>query len=131
MDKLYIFNPIDTNIMEGYFDTEYFISGFRNLRPLWRGLGKSHIYYSPTTTSWRLESLYDPRKVRPVIYCSPTTSSWRLESLYDPRKVRPAIYYSPNTTSWRLESLYDPRKVRQSYTTRLSNFAGWNHAKGI
>jgi hypothetical protein len=49
--------------MEGYFDTEYFISGFRNLRPLWRGLGKSQIYYSPATASWRLESLYDTNKV--------------------------------------------------------------------
>ncbi len=58
------FNPyLDTNVMEGYFDTEYFISGFRNLRPLWRGLGKSQIYYTPATASWRLESLYDTNKV--------------------------------------------------------------------
>ncbi len=58
---------LDTNIMEGYFDTEYFVSGFRNQRPLWRGLGKSQIFFSPSTSTWRLESLYDSTKVRIVL----------------------------------------------------------------
>lgn len=48
--------------MEGYFDTEYFIYGFVNLKPHWRGLGKSHIYFRPRRATWRLESFYDIHK---------------------------------------------------------------------
>ena len=45
--------------MEGAFDVEYFIDGFRNRKAHWRGLGKSHIYYIRNIKSWRLESFYD------------------------------------------------------------------------
>ena len=53
----------DTKLMEGFFDTEYFISGFKNFKPLWRGLGKSHIFYLPSEKTWKLESLYAKEKV--------------------------------------------------------------------
>ena len=49
----------ETNQMEGYFDTKYFIKGFLNGQPEWRGLGKSHIYYNPKKQIWKIESLYD------------------------------------------------------------------------
>ena len=48
----------DTKLMEGFFDTEYFIEGYSNLKPHWRGLGKSHIYYITKKKVWRLESFY-------------------------------------------------------------------------
>jgi len=48
--------------MEGYFDTIYFVYGFVNLKPHWRGLGKSHIYFRPRRATWRLESFYDLKK---------------------------------------------------------------------
>ena len=49
----------ETKIMEGYFDMFYFLKGFINLKPHWRGLGKSHVYYRPRRQTWRLESYYD------------------------------------------------------------------------
>jgi len=49
----------ETKIMEGFFDTEYFIKGFVSLKPHWRGLGKSHVYFRPRRQTWRLESFYD------------------------------------------------------------------------
>ncbi|XP_023336040.1 uncharacterized protein LOC111707216 [Eurytemora carolleeae] len=52
----------ETNLMEGFFDTEYFLSGFRNGKPVWRGRGKSHIFFSPEIVKWKLESLYDVTK---------------------------------------------------------------------
>jgi len=52
----------DTKLMEGFFDTEYFIEGFNNLKPHWRGLGKSHIYFVPKKKVWRLESFYAVEK---------------------------------------------------------------------
>ena len=58
----------DTKLMEGVFDTEYFIHGFWNLKPHWRGLGKSHIFFTPQTKSWRLESFYDTEKVSYLIF---------------------------------------------------------------
>ena len=45
------------------FDTEYFIEGYSNLKPHWRGLGKSHIYYITKKKVWRLESFYAVEKV--------------------------------------------------------------------
>ena len=53
----------DTKLMEGFFDTEYFIEGYSNLKPHWRGLGKSHIYYITKKKVWRLESFYAVEKV--------------------------------------------------------------------
>lgn len=49
--------------MEGFFDTEYFIEGYKNLKPHWRGLGKSHIFYITKKKVWRLESFYATEKV--------------------------------------------------------------------
>ena len=51
--------PSDTKLMEGNFDSEYFIDGFRNNKAHWRGLGKSHIYYKKEKKQWKLESFYD------------------------------------------------------------------------
>jgi hypothetical protein len=31
--------------MEGHFDVFYFMMGFLNSMPHWRGYGKSHIYF--------------------------------------------------------------------------------------
>ena len=42
------FTP-DIKLMEGFFDTEYFIEGYVNKQPHWRGLGKSHIYFIKKT----------------------------------------------------------------------------------
>ena len=39
----------DIKLMEGFFDTEYFIEGYVNKQPHWRGLGKSHIYFIKKT----------------------------------------------------------------------------------
>ena len=52
----------DIKLMEGFFDTEYFIEGYSNLKPHWRGLGKSHIYYITKKKVWRLESFYAVEK---------------------------------------------------------------------
>ena len=51
--------PSDTKLMEGNFDSEYFIDGFRQNKAHWRGLGKSHIYYVKLKKQWKLESFYD------------------------------------------------------------------------
>ena len=48
--------------MEGFFDTEYFIEGYVSMKPHWRGLGKSHIYFLPKRKVWRLESFYATEK---------------------------------------------------------------------
>ena len=53
---------LDVKLMEGFFDTEYFIENYVNLKPHWRGLGKSHIYFLPKTKTWRLESFYATEK---------------------------------------------------------------------
>jgi len=52
----------DTKLMEGFFDTEYFIKDYINLKPHWRGLGKSHIFYQPKEKKWKLESFYATEK---------------------------------------------------------------------
>ncbi|XP_023337222.1 uncharacterized protein LOC111708162 isoform X2 [Eurytemora carolleeae] len=52
----------ETKLMEGYFDQYYFLQGFLNNKPHWRGFGKSHIYFIPRTYSWRIESYYDTEK---------------------------------------------------------------------
>ena len=48
--------------MEGYYDRYYYIKSFLNLRPHWRGMGKSHIYFRPRRQTWRLESFYDTNR---------------------------------------------------------------------
>ena len=53
------FCPGDIKTMEGSFDNQYFIDGYKNKKAHWRGLGKSHIYYLPLTKTWRLESFYE------------------------------------------------------------------------
>ena len=67
----------ETKVMEGFFDILYFIKGFVNLKPHWRGYGKSHIFFVPekgfktrtkhrfiirTSGVWRLQSFYDKEK---------------------------------------------------------------------
>ena len=53
---------LDVKLMEGFFDTEYFIEDYVNKKPHWRGLGKSHIFFLPKTKAWRLESFYATEK---------------------------------------------------------------------
>ena len=53
---------VDIKLMEGFFDTEYFIEDYVNRKPHWRGLGKSHIFFLPKTKVWRLESFYATEK---------------------------------------------------------------------
>ena len=53
---------LDVKLMEGFFDTEYFIEGYVSMKPHWRGLGKSHIYFLPKRKVWRLESFYATEK---------------------------------------------------------------------
>ena len=52
----------ETKLMEGFFDQQYFIRGYKNLKPHWRGEGKSHILYMPKSKTWKLESFYDIEK---------------------------------------------------------------------
>ena len=59
--------PSDTKLMEGFFDMEYFISGFVQNKAHWRGLGKSHIYYVKDLKSWKLESFYDEEEKYAVL----------------------------------------------------------------
>ena len=40
------------------------LQGFNNLKPHWRGLGKSHIFFIAKGKIWRLESFYATEKVR-------------------------------------------------------------------
>ena len=53
------FCPGDIKTMEGSFDNQYFIDGYKNRKAHWRGLGKSHIFYLPMTKTWKLESFYE------------------------------------------------------------------------
>ena len=53
------------------------MQGFNNLKPHWRGLGKSHIFFIPKGKIWRLESFYATEKVR--------STKWRItiHHMYD------------------------------------------------
>ena len=44
----------ETNLMEGFFDTSYFVAGFNGGQPEWRGMGKSHIFYVKKYYQWKL-----------------------------------------------------------------------------
>ena len=78
----------ETKIMEGFFDISYFLKGFVNLKPHWRGYGKSHIYYDPKKGVWRLESFYDREKraeffandENPYDYWPTGRSKWRINA---------------------------------------------------
>ena len=78
----------DTNIMEGYFDNFYFIQGFINENPHWRGFGKSHVYFRPRRQVWRLESFYDLQRyaeffaddANPYSYYPTGRSTWKINS---------------------------------------------------
>ena len=78
----------ETKIMEGFFDISYFLKGFVNLKPHWRGYGKSHIYYDPKKGVWRLESFYDREKraeffasdENPYDYWPTGRSRWRINA---------------------------------------------------
>ena len=87
----------ETNQMEGYFDTVYFIKGFSNGQPEWRGLGKSKIYYNPKKQIWKVESLYD--KNRYAMYESSDADAFQ--------------YYPTGRGTWKVNS----------GICRLANFA--------
>ena len=78
----------ETKIMEGFFDISYFLKGFVNLKPHWRGYGKSHIYFVPKKGVWRLESFYDRDKraeffandENPYDYWPTGRSKWRINA---------------------------------------------------
>ena len=78
----------ETKIMEGFFDTLYFIKGYVKSKPHWRGYGKSHIYFRPRRGVWRLESYYDPVKYaeffatdeNPYDYWPTGRSRWQINS---------------------------------------------------
>ena len=78
----------DTNIMEGFFDTSYFVQGFINENPHWRGFGKSHVYFRPRRQVWRLESFYDLQRyaeffaddANPYSYYPTGRSTWKINA---------------------------------------------------
>jgi len=78
----------ETNLMEGFFDTIYFVNGFLNGKPEWRGLGKSHIYFLPPKLQWKIESLYDQTKY--ATFAADDTRSY--------------TFYPTGRTSWKINS---------------------------
>merc|ERR1719445_571552 len=48
--------------MEGFFDISYFVHGFTNGKPEWRGVGKSHVFFQPKKMQWTIQSFYDYEK---------------------------------------------------------------------
>ena len=64
----------ETTLMEGFFDTSYFIYGFMNEKPHWRGMGKSHVYFLPDTSEWKIESFYDKKKY--AKFSADISNSW-------------------------------------------------------
>ena len=78
---------LDVKLMEGFFDTEYFIEGYVSMKPHWRGLGKSHIYFLPKRKVWRLESFYATEK-----YADLTADD-----------TDPFAYYPLGRLNWKIE----------------------------
>ena len=78
----------ETNQMEGYFDTIYFIRDFTNGKPEWRGLGKSHIYYESESEIWKIESLYDKNRY----------------AYYEPQDSNPYLFYPTGRGNWKVNS---------------------------
>ena len=94
----------ETNQMEGYFDTIYFIKGFLNGQPEWRGLGLSHIYYKPLEQGWVIESLYDKNRY----------------AFYESSDTDPFQFYPTGRGAWKVNSgicrLSNGKKRRLSLT---------------
>ena len=78
----------ETNQMEGYFDTIYFIRDFTNGKPEWRGLGKSHIYYESMEQIWKIESLYDKNRY----------------AYFQPQDSNPYLFYPTGRGNWKVNS---------------------------
>ena len=78
----------ETNQMEGYFDTIYFIRDFYNGKPEWRGLGKSHIYYESMEQIWKIESLYDKNRY----------------AYFQPQDSNPYLFYPTGRGNWKVNS---------------------------
>jgi len=95
----------ETKLMEGYYDLFYFISGFINERPHWRGLGKSHIYFRPRRQTWRLESFYDTERYA--------------EFFAD--DTNPYTYYPTGRTTWFVNEGICQRKGLVPYKMSLTN----------
>lgn len=78
----------EVKVMEGFFDLLYFIKDYVNLKPHWRGYGKSHIFFVPEKGVWRLESFYDTEKraeffatdENPYDYWPTGRSTWRINA---------------------------------------------------
>ena len=87
----------ETNEMEGYFDTVYFLKGFMNGQPVWRGLGKSHLFYLPNEQKWKLESFYDQKRF----------------AYYEAQDSNPYLFYPTGRGDWKINS----------GICRLANFA--------
>lgn len=95
----------ETKLMEGYYDMFYFLSGFRDDRPHWRGLGKSHIYFRPRRQTWRLESFYDTDKYA--------------EFFAD--DTNPYTYYPTGRTTWLVNEGICKKKGLVPYELSLTN----------
>jgi len=95
----------ETKLMEGYYDLFYFISGFVNLKPHWRGLGKSHIYFRPRRQTWRLESFYDTDRYA--------------EFFAD--DTNPYTYYPTGRTTWYINEGICQKKGLVPYKMSLTN----------
>jgi len=94
----------ETNLMEGFFDTVYFVYDFLNGKPEWRGLGKSHIYFMPKKLQWKIESFYDDSKY--ATFAADDTRSY--------------TFYPTGRTTWKINSgicrLSDGEERRLSLT---------------
>jgi len=95
----------ETKLMEGYYDTFYFLSGFISLKPHWRGLGKSHIYFRPRRQTWRLESFYDTDRYA--------------EFFAD--DTNPYTYYPTGRTKWFINEGICQKKGLVPYKMSLTN----------
>ena len=100
--------PSETKLMEGFFDTEYFIEGFLNEKVHWRGSGKSHIYYIQSDKTWRLESLYDVNR-----YAELTSD----DSI-------PTAFYPIGRKEWKISSGICLKENQEEHMMTLTNCKG-------
>ena len=78
----------ETNLMEGFFDTSYFVAGFNGGQPEWRGMGKSHVYYEKKYYKWKLGSFYDDDKY----------------ATFEADDTRSYTFYPTGRTNWKINS---------------------------
>lgn len=98
----------ETKLMEGFFDSEYFIEGFINEKAHWRGPGKSHIYYIKSDKTWRLESLYDVER-----YAELTSE----DSI-------PTAFYPIGRKEWKVSSGICLKENQEKHMMTLTNCKG-------